>query len=43
LISSVSPETGAPLRALIAGATRDAAFAERVKEMEQEVIDKLVA
>lgn len=34
----------APLRALIAGATRDAAFAEEVKEtMEQEVIDKIAS
>jgi AcrR family transcriptional regulator len=37
-----SPETGASLRALIAGAVREAALAERVKEtMEQEVIDKI--
>lgn len=36
------PETGAPMRALIAGAAHDAAFAALVKEtMEQAVIDKI--
>lgn len=36
------PETGAPLRALIAGAAHDAAFAAVVKEtMQQAVIDKI--
>jgi AcrR family transcriptional regulator len=36
------PETGAPMRALIAGAAHDAAFAALVKEtIEQAVIDKI--
>lgn len=38
------PETGAPLRALVAGAFHDAALATLVKEMvERELIDKVAA
>jgi AcrR family transcriptional regulator len=38
------PESGAPLRALVAGAAHDAALASLVKEMvEREMIDKLAA
>ncbi|MER6633299.1 TetR family transcriptional regulator [Streptomyces sp. NPDC000987] len=37
-------ETGAPLRALVAGAAHDAAFADLVREMaEKELIDKIAA
>jgi len=39
-----APESGAPLRALIAGATRDQAVAALLKEMmEREMIDKIAA